>query len=99
MNAKTIPFVLALCLLPAVGFAKGARQISIRVVDERDKPVKGARVRARYLASIHEGGQEYRVPLELANPQTTDANGKCRLILQGSLLFMQFRASLIGHRS
>jgi hypothetical protein len=84
MNSKTIPFafILVLCLMQALVFAQRPRKISIRVVDERDKSVEGAEVCARYLATIHEGNKEYRVPIELAAPQTTDANGRCKMILQ-----------------
>ncbi len=84
MNSKTIPFasVLVLCLMQPLVFAQRPRQISIRVVDERDNSVEGAEVRARYLATVHQGNKEYRVPMELAAPQTTDANGRCKMILQ-----------------
>ena len=84
MNSKTIPnaFVLVLCLMPALVFAQRPRQISIRVVDERDKSVEGAEVHARYLATVREGNKEYRIPTELGDPQTTDANGRCKMILQ-----------------
>lgn len=83
MNSKMIAFALILlCLMPALVFAQRPRQISIRVVDERDKSVEGARVSARYLATVREGNKEYRFPIELAAPQTTDANGRCTMILE-----------------
>lgn len=71
MNSKTIrnALVLVLSLMPAFSFAQRPRQISIRVVDERDKPVEGAEVSARYLATIREGDKErfsfYAIPGEL----------------------------------
>ena len=84
MNSKTIrnACILVLCLIPALVFAQRPREISIRVVDEHDKSVEGARVRARYLATVREGNKEYRFPIELAAPQATDANGRCTLILE-----------------
>ncbi len=84
MNNKMIrnACVLVLCLLPALVFAQRPREISIRVVDEHDKAVEGATVSARYLATVPEGSKGYRFPIELAAPQTTDANGRCKMILE-----------------
>jgi len=82
MNPKTILFALflILCLAPTCVLAETLQQISIQVVDARGKPVKGAEVRARYLATVRQGTEEYRIPIELAPPQTTDANGQCKMV-------------------
>ncbi len=76
MNSKTVSnaFALVFCLMPASVCAQRPRQISIRVVDERDKSVEGAEVRARYLATVRKGNKEYRVPTELAAPQIRGSN-------------------------
>ncbi|MEO1619285.1 MAG: hypothetical protein AAFV88_25855 [Planctomycetota bacterium] len=82
MNLKTVYFAafLILCLAPIRVLAETRQQISVRVVDERGKPVEGAEVQARYLATVRQGAEEYRVPMELAPPQTTDANGQCKMV-------------------
>ena len=84
MNTKSIPnaSILVLCLMPAVVVAQVPRPISIRVVDEHDKAAEGAEVSARYLATVRKGNKEYRVPIALAAPQTTDANGRCTVTLE-----------------
>lgn len=84
MNFTTIPntLVLVFSLMTALVFAQRPRQISIWVVDERDKAVEGAEVQVRYMATVRQGDKEYRVPMELADPQTTDANGRCKMRLE-----------------
>ncbi len=80
---------------PATVFAESQRSISVRVVDEQGEPVEGAEVRARYLEDVHQGEKVYRVPMELAPPQRTDANGRCALHLH-QVSWLQ--AGLCAHR-
>lgn len=63
-------------------FADLPDRVLIRVVDEQGEPIEGATVEARYLETIRQDGKEYRVPMKLAPPQTTNMNGRCKLALR-----------------
>lgn len=73
--------IVLLLATPAWVFADVPRRVPIRVVDEQGEPVEGAVVRARFLETVQQNGKDYRVPMELASPQTTDMNGRCELAL------------------
>ncbi|TWU51511.1 hypothetical protein [Rubripirellula reticaptiva] len=83
MGFQTILSTTAILLLatPTGVFADLPDRIPIRVVDEQGEPIEGATVEARYLKTIRQDGKDYRVPMELAPPQTTDMNGRCELAL------------------
>ncbi|WP_372721606.1 hypothetical protein [Novipirellula sp.] len=76
-----IAISVLLLAIPTDVFADGPNRISIRVVDDQGDPVADASVVARYQQIIHQNGKEFRVPMELAVPQTTDADGRCELLL------------------
>ncbi|MEM8670955.1 MAG: hypothetical protein AAGG48_25730 [Planctomycetota bacterium] len=76
--------IVALCLLhTTVVFAEESQQVAIQVLDENGKPVEGASVEARYLETIHQNGKDYTVPMDLAERQKTDKEGRCQLTLYG----------------
>ncbi|GAA5505047.1 hypothetical protein [Novipirellula caenicola] len=78
---RLISISILLLAIPADAFADGRNRISIRVVDAQGDPVADASVVARYQQIVHQNGKEFRVPMELAAPQTTDADGRCELSL------------------
>lgn len=97
MNTKTIcnACIFVLCLIPSSVLAQRPREISIQVVDEHENPVEGAEVSARYLATVRRGNKEYRIPMELAASQTTDANGRCTMKLERNSWSL---AAIAAHR-
>ncbi len=80
-HIRLIAISVLMLAIPTDVFADGPNRISIRVVDEQGDPVADASVVARYQQIIHQNGKEFRVPMELAAPQSTDADGRCELLL------------------
>ncbi len=80
---------------PATVFAGPPTRIQVRVIDQQGVPVEGAFLQARYLATIPQDGKDFHVPLELADSQTTDSNGRCEMSLRDASWTI---AGLSAHR-
>ncbi len=70
-------------------------RVSIQVVDEHGEAVHDADVKARYLETVVQDGKQYPVPMKLAQPQSTDTNGRCELTLNNVSWTL---AGLYAHR-